>query len=236
MALHVVPMRRAFPTLLLLSLVAGPASAVTEGPTDGAPDVPADGTVEEAGSGTFSVAKTATADDGSYPMKEFTFDYVCLDPVEGELTGQLIVSGQDIPVAMGRTFTGGTECTVSEDVAAAEVPGYELAASDPRTFTITAGGHELAGFLNEYSALPEAEPSVQPTDAAIPSVSEPAPSAGATETPEAASAPSGVETTSAEAMPAPRLPETGAGVGPLVGMTAVLVAVGAGLLVARGQR
>lgn len=161
--------------------------------------------------GTFSVAKTATADDGAdLTGREYTFGYECVDPVAGKVSGTVTAGGDGTATASGVDLSVGTTCVVTEDAAAAQVEGYTQVASAPVSLTI-GGETAVASFTNSYTNIPAPTPTPTPT---------PAPS------------PTPTPTVPPTAPPAP-LPVTGAGVVPLVGGSALLLAAGAGLLLAR---
>ncbi|MDO5053055.1 MAG: DUF5979 domain-containing protein [Pseudoclavibacter sp.] len=100
----------------------------------------------EPGEGTFTVAKTATGYEAA--GKQFTFDYQCTDGQSGKLT----VPGDGSAVPAGVQFPLGTECTITEDAASAQVDGYDLAAPAAQTVTIQDADTPLAvSFQNAYT-------------------------------------------------------------------------------------
>ncbi|MDO5067671.1 MAG: DUF5979 domain-containing protein [Propionibacteriaceae bacterium] len=94
--------------------------------------------------GAFQVVKTASGAPG-VETKDYTFAYVC-----GAEQGTVTAKGDGVAVEVGATFPVGTECTVTEDTAAAAVDGYSLAASDPQTVTIGEDPVQ-AEFTNTYT-------------------------------------------------------------------------------------
>lgn len=97
--------------------------------------------------GTFQLAKGVTGVTGQ-EAKEFTFGYQCTDGTSGTIIakgdGQAVPSGKQLPV--------GTECTVSEQIATAQIDGHTLEAPQPQTIRIEQKDQlvELA-FVNAYT-------------------------------------------------------------------------------------
>ncbi|WP_180342450.1 DUF5979 domain-containing protein, partial [Actinomyces wuliandei] len=97
--------------------------------------------------GTFSVAKKAEGAEVS--DTEFSFSYTCTDGSQGMLSAK--ADGQAVEAE--QTFPVGTECTVTENEGAAQVEGYDLAASGEQEVAVTAKGEVVATtFTNTYTA------------------------------------------------------------------------------------
>lgn len=84
-----------------------------------------------------------TAVDG----KDFEFNYTC-----GADTGVLKLTGKG-SVQTEKTFPIGTECTVTENKASVNIPGYEFVTPDDqltKTVTVSKGAAAVAEFVNTY--------------------------------------------------------------------------------------
>ncbi len=118
--------------------------------------------------GSFSVAKQVTG--AQVGDKDFTFDYTCTSGEKGSLTAKAdgqAVAGPSLPI--------GTECTITEDTAKAEIEGHTLTAPEPRTVTISTKDEVVAAaFTNVYAEIP---PPADPTPSATGTPGEPVPSA-----------------------------------------------------------
>ncbi|WP_139738828.1 DUF5979 domain-containing protein [Actinomyces wuliandei] len=98
--------------------------------------------------GTLAVAKTVTGLESAAP-RTYSYSYTC-----GGLTGTISnVPGDGTPVEADATIPAGTECTVTEDVDAAAMDGYDLAAPDPVTVTVLPSEEAVteAAFTNAYT-------------------------------------------------------------------------------------
>ncbi|RJF40985.1 hypothetical protein D4740_10700 [Actinomyces sp. 2119] len=98
--------------------------------------------------GTLAVTKTVTGLEAAAP-RTYSYTYTC-----GEVTGTISnVPGDGTPVEAGATIPAGTECTVTEDVDAAAMDGYDLAAPDPVTVTVVPSEEAVteAAFTNSYT-------------------------------------------------------------------------------------
>ncbi|MDO4790980.1 MAG: DUF5979 domain-containing protein [Buchananella hordeovulneris] len=97
--------------------------------------------------GTFHVKKTVTGiPAAAAAAKDYTFNWTC-----GQESGTITAKGDGAAVAAGQQFPTGTECTVTEDAAAAAVRGYELTVPAAQTFTIATGDDHEAAFANAYT-------------------------------------------------------------------------------------
>ncbi|MDO5065077.1 MAG: DUF5979 domain-containing protein [Actinomyces bowdenii] len=122
--------------------------------------------------GSFSVLKTVTG--AKAEDKDFTFDYTCTSGEKGSLTAKAdgkAVAGPSLPI--------GTECTITEDTAKAEIEGHTLTAPAAQTVTISAKDEVVAAaFTNVYAEIPPpADPTPTPTPSATGTPGEPVPSA-----------------------------------------------------------
>lgn len=162
--------------------------------------------------GTFSVLKTVTG--AQVGDKEFSFAYTCTDGSEGALSVKAdgeAVSGPALPT--------GTQCTITEDAAAAELEGHTLAAPQAQTVTISDKDEVVATtFINAYAESPEPP---APTPGESPTPGEPTPS-GEQTPPATASA------------PGPSLARTGISVG--LPMVMILAAMIGGVALVRRRR
>ena len=146
--------------------------------------------------GTFSVVKKAVESEGAQPepadlltQKEFTFTYTCDDA--SATTGTVKAKGDGTTVLSNVQLPVGTSCTITEDEAGAQVPGYTLTAPEAQTVKIEAKDQVVeASFTNTYTApKPTPEPSTTPTPEPTPEPSttptpEPTPEPSTTPTPE----------------------------------------------------
>ena len=134
--------------------------------------------------GTFSVVKHATdteepqpepvsaADDqqnagnAALADKEFTFTYTCDDA--DATKGTLKARGDGSSAPSNVQLPLGTSCTITEDVAGAQVPGYTLKAPEAQTVTISSKDQLVeAFFTNVYTPMePEPTPTPSPTPSA----------------------------------------------------------------------
>ena len=137
--------------------------------------------------GTFSVVKHATdteepqpepvsaADDqqnagnAALADKEFTFTYTCDDA--DATKGTLKARGDGSSAPSNVQLPLGTSCTITEDVAGAQVPGYTLKAPEAQTVTISSKDQLVeAFFTNVYTPMePEPTPTPSPTPSEAPS-------------------------------------------------------------------
>ena len=156
--------------------------------------------------GTFSVVKKAVESEGAQPepadlltQKEFTFTYTCDDA--SATTGTVKAKGDGTTVLSNVQLPVGTSCTITEDEAGAQVPGYTLTAPEAQTVKIEAKDQVVeASFTNTYTAPkptpePTPEPSSTPTPEPTPEPSteptpEPTPEPSTTPTPEPTPEPS----------------------------------------------
>lgn len=98
--------------------------------------------------GTFTVAKTATGEDGRAATTEYTFAYDCGDG----LTGTVRVPGDGVTTASGVRVPVGAECTLTEDEASAALDGYTLTPPAAQTLTVTSSATPAAfEFVNGYT-------------------------------------------------------------------------------------
>ncbi len=173
-------------------------------------------------SGTFMVAKTVSGEDGAGQARTYTFSYSC-----GAVRGTLQVPGDGTPVSAGVQIPLNVSCTVTEDQASAQVPGYQLTPPAPQTQAITSRTTPTAfSFSNQYTPVTPA-PSVTPTITITPS-----PTTTTTITP----SPAPVTTITPSPAPVPVLADTGSDAslaGAAVGLGLV---TGGGLLLRRGRR
>ena len=142
--------------------------------------------------GSFAVTKSVSG--ASAGDKEFVFTYDCTD---GQ-TGSLTVPGDGTAVTADTSFPLGTECTISEDAAAAQIDGYTLDVPQDQTVTVSERDQVVpVDFVNAYTPVPEPTPST-PDETPEPSTPAPEPSTG--ESPRRHSAtPSGLPRTGAGA-------------------------------------
>ena len=146
--------------------------------------------------GTFSVVKKAVESEGAQPepadlltQKEFTFTYTCDDA--SATTGTVKAKGDGTAVLSNVQLPVGTSCTITEDEAGAQVPGYTLTAPEAQTVKIEAKDQVVeASFTNTYTApKPEPTPDPTPEPSATPTP-EPTPEPSTTPTPEPTPEPS----------------------------------------------
>ncbi len=154
------------------------------------------------GHGGFSIIKRVQGDDAeAVSGQHYGFDYRCDD---GQ-SGTVVASAQDGPVAVGRQFRDGVNCTITEVNGARA--GYELADVPAQQVRIVAGKAIPVEFVNTYtksvpspteepSPTPSVEPSSVPSAGPSPSA---APSGGSAPSPSEASSP----TPSVEPSPVP---------------------------------
>ena len=144
--------------------------------------------------GTFSVVKKAVESEGAQPepadlltQKEFTFTYTCDDA--SATTGTVKAKGDGTAVLSNVQLPVGTSCTITEDEAGAQVPGYTLTAPEAQTVKIEAKDQVVeASFTNTYTApKPTPEPTPEPSSTPTP---EPTPEPSTTPTPEPTPEPS----------------------------------------------
>ena len=144
--------------------------------------------------GTFSVVKKAVESEGAQPepadlltQKEFTFTYTCDDA--SATTGTVKAKGDGTTVLSNVQLPVGTSCTITEDEAGAQVPGYTLTAPEAQTVKIEAKDQVVeASFTNTYTApKPTPEPTPEPSSTPTP---EPTPEPSTTPTPEPTPEPS----------------------------------------------
>ena len=144
--------------------------------------------------GTFSVVKKAVESEGAQPepadlltQKEFTFTYTCDDA--SATTGTVKAKGDGTAVLSNVQLPVGTSCTITEDEAGAQVPGYTLTAPEAQTVKIEAKDQVVeASFTNTYTApKPTPEPTPEPSTTPTP---EPTPEPSTTPTPEPTPEPS----------------------------------------------
>ena len=137
--------------------------------------------------GTFSVVKKAVESEGAQPepadlltQKEFTFTYTCDDA--SATTGTVKAKGDGTTVLSNVQLPVGTSCTITEDEAGAQVPGYTLTAPEAQTVKIEAKDQVVeASFTNTYTApKPTPEPTPEPSTTPTP---EPTPEPSTTPTP-----------------------------------------------------
>ncbi|MDO4243463.1 MAG: DUF5979 domain-containing protein [Actinomyces sp.] len=110
--------------------------------------------------GSFAVTKAVSgASAQAVEGKEFTFAYTCTDGSTGELAVKA-----DGTAVLGPTVPTGTECTITEDAASADIEGHSLVAPEPQTVTITRQDEVVtAAFTNTYTPDPTPTPSVSPS-------------------------------------------------------------------------
>ncbi|WP_233188023.1 DUF5979 domain-containing protein [Actinomyces qiguomingii] len=113
--------------------------------------------------GSFSVLKTVTGAQAG--DKEFTFSYSCTNDEKGALTAK--ADGQSVS---GPKLPTGTQCTITEDQATAELDGYSLTAPAAQTVTISEKDEVVATtFTNAYTEIPAPTPKPsEPTPSATP--------------------------------------------------------------------
>lgn len=105
--------------------------------------------------GTFTIAKTATGVQDELKDKDFLFHYSCT----GNVKGQVMVKADGVAVQAGDPMPVGTECTFTENVDSAQIPGFTLAAPDAQTATIGAADDVAAlNFVNAYTQKPQDKP------------------------------------------------------------------------------
>ncbi|MDO4900086.1 DUF5979 domain-containing protein [Actinomyces sp.] len=195
--------------------------------------------------GSFSVIKTVEGAN-ELSSREFTFTYSCDDP--DATNGTITATGDGTVVDAGVSLPVGTQCTVTEDVDAAQVEGYTLDVLGPQAVTIESDVSQTvsAQFINTYTpeVVPSPSPSPEPSVTPSPEPSEspsPEPSATSSETPSApvpgsSGTPSRPAAGVPSSSPTPRvsgpLARTGASAG--IALIAVLaLAAGGTLLVVR---
>lgn len=97
--------------------------------------------------GGFTVAKTVSGENGAGRARQYTFRYTC-----GQITGTVQAPGDGTPVNAGVQIPLNVDCTVTEDAATAEIPGYSLTAAPPQTLTIASRTTPTAfTFSNVYA-------------------------------------------------------------------------------------
>ncbi|WP_279221372.1 DUF5979 domain-containing protein [Actinomyces lilanjuaniae] len=135
--------------------------------------------------GSFSVAKAVEGGE-DLTSKEFTFTFTCDDA--DTTTGTLTATGNGTAVDADLALPEGTQCTITEDIDAAQEDGYTLTPPEPQTITITAGDQTAtATFTNTYTPEETPEPTETPTETPEPSetpTETPEPTETPTETPE----------------------------------------------------
>jgi len=159
--------------------------------------------------GTFSVVKKAVESEGAQPepadlltQKEFTFTYTCDDA--SATTGTVKAKGDGTAVLSNVQLPVGTSCTITEDEAGAQVPGYTLTAPEAQTVKIEAKDQVVeASFTNTYTApKPEPTPDPTPEPSATPTP-EPTPEPSTEPTPEPTPEPSTTPTPEPSTTPTP---------------------------------
>ena len=100
--------------------------------------------------------------------KEFTFTYTCDDA--DATKGTLKARGDGSSAPSNVQLPLGTSCTITEDVAGAQVPGYTLKAPEAQTVTISSKDQLVeAFFTNVYTPMePEPTPTPSPSEAPSP--------------------------------------------------------------------
>ncbi|MDO4901147.1 DUF5979 domain-containing protein [Actinomyces sp.] len=99
--------------------------------------------------GTLAVAKTVTGLEAAAP-RTYSFSYTCNNGLTGTITD---VPGDGVPVEANAVIPAGASCTVTEDVDAAAMDGYDLDAPAPVTVTVIPSGQGVtrADFTNAFT-------------------------------------------------------------------------------------
>ena len=117
--------------------------------------------------------------------KEFTFTYTCDDA--NATKGTLKARGDGSSAPSNVQLPLGTSCTITEDVAGAQVPGYTLKAPEAQTVTISSKDQLVEAFFTNVYTPTEPEPT--PTPSPTPSEA-PSPEPSTTPSPEPSTTPS----------------------------------------------
>ena len=104
--------------------------------------------------GIFTVKKTVEGLPNAAD-KQFTFEYSCT----GDVTGKVNVAGDGVAVQAGNAIPVGTECTFTENVASAQVEGFNVVVPEAQKGMITAGDEVVElSFVNSYTEKPAPQP------------------------------------------------------------------------------
>ncbi|MDO4792165.1 MAG: DUF5979 domain-containing protein [Buchananella hordeovulneris] len=98
------------------------------------------------GPGAFQVKKIVVGGPPAAAEDHYWFKWTC-----GDEKGDLKVKGDGAAVVVGRVFPAGTECTVEEDTAGVEIPGYSVALPAAQKITVVDGQSPTLEFTNTYT-------------------------------------------------------------------------------------